>query len=196
MRVLYIEDFASDADLAQRTLRRTAPDIELDAVNTLAEGFKRLAEPDRYDLLLVDLSLPDGSGLDALAHVREQRLPMAVVILTGSGDQDSAVAALKASADDYLIKRDDYLERLPRILRGAQEHFRDNMERSHPVMRVLYLEHNVFDIDLMRRHLVLHAPHIQMTAVNSVQDALALLPVDPVKQAAEFDALLIDYHLP
>lgn len=196
MRVLYIEDSASDADLALRTLRRTAPDIELDVVNTLAEGFKRLAEPDCYDVLLADLSLPDGSGLDALAHVREQQLPIAVVMLTGSGDQDSAVAALKANADDYLIKRDDYLERLPRILRGAQEHFRDNLERSHPVLRVLYLEHNIFDIDLMRRHFVLHAPHIQMTAVSSVQDALALLPDDPMKQAAEFDALLIDYHLP
>ncbi|WP_350133441.1 EAL domain-containing protein [Nitrosomonas sp.] len=196
MRVLYIEDSASDADLALRTLRRIAPDIELDVVNTLAEGFKRLAEPDCYDLLLVDLSLPDGSGLDVLAHVREQRLPIAVVILTGSGDQDSAVAALKAGADDYLIKRDDYLERLPRVLQGAREHFRDNLERSHPVLRVLYLEHNVFDIDLMRRHFVLHAPHIQMTAVSSVQDALALLPDDPMKQAAEFDALLIDFHLP
>ncbi|WP_176776392.1 EAL domain-containing protein [Nitrosomonas oligotropha] len=196
MRVLYIEDSASDADLARRTLRRTAPDIELDVVNTLAEGFKRLAEPNCYDLLLADLSLPDGSGLDALAHVREQQLPIAVVMLTGSGDQDSAVAALKANADDYLIKRDDYLERLPRILRGAREHFRDNLERSHPVLRVLYLEHNIFDIDLMRRHFVLHAPHIQMTAVSSVQDALALLPDDPMNQAAEFDALLIDYHLP
>lgn len=196
MRVLYIEDSASDADLALRTLRRTAPDIELDVVNTLAEGFKRLAEPNCYDLLLADLSLPDGSGLDALAHVREQQLPIAVVMLTGSGDQDSAVAALKANADDYLIKRDDYLERLPRILRGAREHFRDNLERRHPVLRVLYLEHNVFDIDLMRRHFILHAPHIQMTAVSSVQDALALLPDDPMKQAAEFDALLIDYHLP
>ncbi|MBL8501695.1 MAG: EAL domain-containing protein [Nitrosomonas sp.] len=196
MRVLYIEDSASDADLALRTLRRTAPDIELNVVNTLAEGFKRLAGPDCYDLLLVDLSLPDGSGLDALAHVREQRLPIAVVILTGSGDQDSAVAALKASADDYLIKQDDYLERLPRILRGAREHFRANIERGHPVLRVLYLEHNVFDIDLLRRHFALHAPHIQMTAVSGVQDALALLLDDPVKQAAEFDALLIDYHLP
>lgn len=196
MRVLYIEDSASDADLALRTLRRTAPDIELNVVNTLAEGFKRLAGPDCYDLLLVDLSLPDGSGLDALAHVREQRLPIAVVILTGSGDQDSAVAALKASADDYLIKQDDYLERLPRILRGAREHFRANIERGHPVLRVLYLEHNVFDIDLLRRHFALHAPHIQMTAVSSAQDALVLLPDDPVKQAAEFDALLIDYHLP
>lgn len=196
MRVLYIEDSASDADLALRTLRRTAPDIELDVVNTLAEGFKRLAEPNCYDLLLADLSLPDGSGLDALAHVREQQLPIAVVMLTGSGDQDSAVAALKANADDYLIKRDDYLERLPRILRGAREHFRDNLERSHPVLRVLYLEHNIFDIDLMRRHFVLHAPHIQMTAVSSVQDALALLPDDPMNQAVEFDALLIDYHLP
>ena len=121
MRVLYIEDSASDADLARRALARTAPEIELEIVTTLTEGLERLTPSENYDVLLTDLSLPEGSGLEALARVREQRLSTAVVILTGSGDQDSAIAALKASADDYLIKRDDYLERLPRILRNALE---------------------------------------------------------------------------
>lgn len=196
MRVLYIEDSASDADLARRTLARTAPEIELEVAVTLTEGLKQLTDPDFYDLLLIDLSLPDGSGLEALASVRDQRLPTAVVILTGSGDQDSAIAALKASADDYLIKRDDYLERLPRTLRNALDRFRCGVDRNQLVLRVLYIEHNVSDIDLMRRHLALHAPRIHLTAVTSTQDALALLPTDPVEQTATFDVLLIDYRMP
>jgi DNA-binding response OmpR family regulator len=45
--------------------------------------------------------------MDLLAQVRARRLPVAVVILTGSGDQSSAIAALKAGADDYVVKSAD-----------------------------------------------------------------------------------------
>ncbi len=136
MRVLYIEDSASDADLVRRTLARTAPEIEVEVATTLSAGLRKLmpTHVDAYDVLLADLSLPDGSGLEALMQVREQQLPMAVIILTGSGDEESAMAALKASADDYLIKRDDYLERLPRILRSALEHFCTHADRNQPML--------------------------------------------------------------
>jgi DNA-binding NtrC family response regulator len=100
MRVLYIEDSVSDADLARRALARLAPEIELEVAVTLQDGLACLVEPNRFDLLLSDLSLPDGSGIDALTHVRERALPLAVVILTGSGDQDAAIAALKADANE------------------------------------------------------------------------------------------------
>ncbi len=63
-------------------------------------------------------------------------------------------------------------------------------------LRVLYIEHNVFDIDLMRRHLALHAPHIHLTAVTHAQEALALLPMDTAEQVAPFDVFLIDYRMP
>ncbi|MBS0587613.1 MAG: EAL domain-containing protein [Proteobacteria bacterium] len=196
MRVLYIEDTLSDADIARRTLARTAPDIELITVTSLAEGLKYLEQPGFCDMLLTDLNLPDGSGLEALTSIRERRLPLAVVIITGSGDHDKAVAAFKASADDYLIKEGDYLERLPRTLRSALARFRSkSMERNPLILRVLYIEHNSFDIDLMHRHLALHAPHIHLTAVTNAQDALTLLPDSPEK-AADFDLLLIDNHLP
>ena len=75
MRVLYIEDSAMDADLARLTLARTAPEIKLEVASTLREGLERLNDKSNvYDLLLTDLSLPDGSGLEALTRVREQRL--------------------------------------------------------------------------------------------------------------------------
>ncbi|WP_350151382.1 EAL domain-containing protein [Nitrosomonas sp.] len=196
MRVLYIEDSLMDADLTRHTLARTAPEIELIVVTTLAEGLKCLDKPDYYDVLLTDLNLPDGSGLEALANIRERQLPLAAVIITGSGDHDSAVAAFKASADDYLIKEGDYLERLPRTLRSALTRFRSHsMDRNHLILRVLYVEHNIFDIDLTRRHLALHAPHIHLTTVISAQDALALLPGDPA-ETPEFDILLLDNRLP
>lgn len=196
MRVLYIEDSESDADLAQRILARTAPEIELRVVTSLAAALCCLEQEDDYDVVLTDLSLPGGSGLEVLALIRERRLPVAVVIITGSGDHESAVAALRAGADDYLIKQDDYLERLPRTLNDSLMRFRNSSpNHPHQVLQVLCVEHNAFDVDLMLRHLAVHAPHIHLTVVADAQAALSLLR-NRDAGTTEFDAVLIDYHLP
>ncbi len=143
----------------------------------------------------MDLRLPDGSGLELLAWIREQQLPLAVVMLTGSGDQEAAIAALQAGADDYLAKGDDTLDRLPVTLRDAWQRFREAHGRRARPLRVLYAEHNLADIDLTRRHLTRHAPHIRLTAVADVQQVLARLPADPATPA-DFDLVLLDYRLP
>ncbi len=203
LRVLYIEDSAFDADLARRALVRASKDIgagievaiEVDVATNMAEGLLRLSHPEAYDLVLTDLSLPDGSGLDVLTWVRNARLPLAVVILTGSGDQEAAIAALKAGADDYLVKRDDYLERLPRSLLAVRERVRQRAERGSRPLRVLQVDHNRFDVDLMHRHLAQHAPHICVVSVPDAVQALAQLPAGPA-EPANFDVLLVDYRLP
>ena len=194
MKVLYIEDSSSDADLARRALARNAPNIELHIATDLATGMARLKQSiDCYDVLLSDLALPDGTGLDALTYVREVDLPIAVVILTGSGDQDSAIAALKAGADDYLVKRDDYLQRLHIALNCALDRFKERTNRNRKILKVLQVEHNAFDADLTRRHLAQHAPHIWLTQISDAQQALDRLANNI---GAPFDALLIDYRLP
>jgi PAS domain S-box-containing protein len=65
------------------------------------------------------LRLPDGTGLDLLQQVRERKAPPAVVLVTGQGDQEVAVTALKSGAADYLVKQSDYLHRLPVVISNA-----------------------------------------------------------------------------
>ena len=195
MRVLYVEDNPVDVDLTRRRLARRAPDIELDQVGRQSEALELLPVPGRYDLALLDLRLPDGSGLDLLAWIRERRLPLAVVVLTGSGDQDAAIAALQAGADDYLPKGERTLERLPATLRDAWRRFRLAQTRQARPLRVLYAEHHPADIDLTRRHLARYAPHIRLTITNDASQILERLPTDP-HTPAEFDLLLLDYRLP
>jgi DNA-binding response OmpR family regulator len=195
MRVLHVEDNPVDADLTRRLLARLAPEFDLDSASSLALARERLQAPDQYDLALVDLKMPDGSGLELLAEIRERRLPLAVVMLTGSGDQDAAIAALQAGADDYLAKSHATLERLPAILRDAWRRFHEaNIRRAQP-LRVLYAEHNAADVDLTLRHLARHAPHIRMTVVPDATRALAELPNDK-QTAAAYDVVLLDYRLP
>src|SRR6185503_19087657 len=71
------------------------------------------------DLVLSDLRLPDGTGLDLLQQVRARKSPPAVVLVTGQGDQEVAVTALKSGAADYLVKQSDYLHRLPVVISNA-----------------------------------------------------------------------------
>ena len=195
MNILYVEDNPVDADLARRQLARLAPELTLDAVSTLREAMSRLETAQDYDAALIDLRLPDGNGLDLLNQIRERNLPIAVVILTGSADQESAVIALKAGADDYLVKRGDYLQRLPATLRDAHSRLLADAARKSQPLRVLYAERNRFDIDLTLRYLAQQFPFIHLTVVENAHAALARLPADP-SIPPDYEVVLLDYHLP
>ena len=195
MRVLHVEDNPVDADLTQRRLARSAPEIDLARVDCLAAARACLDHPEDYDLALIDLRLPDGSGLELLAEIRARALPLAVVMLTGSGDQEAAIAALQAGADDYLTKGESSQERLAATLRDAFRRFGEARRRRASPLRVLYAEHNQADIDLTRRHLARHAPHIRLEVVASVEQVLARLPAGPT-EASAYDVVLLDYRLP
>ena len=195
MNILYVEDNPVDADLARRQLARLAPELTLDAVSTLREAMSRLETAQDYDAALIDLRLPDGNGLDLLNQIRERNLPIAVVILTGSADQESAVIALKAGADDYLVKRGDYLQRLPATLRDAHSRLLADAARKSQPLRVLYAERNRFDIDLTLRYLAQRFPFIHLTVVENAHAALARLPADP-SIPPDYEVVLLDYHLP
>jgi diguanylate cyclase (GGDEF)-like protein/PAS domain S-box-containing protein len=197
MNVLYVEDAAQDADLARRALARLTPQTQLEVVPSLAAAMERLAQQPTaaFDLVLADLALPDGSGLQLLAHIRLHNLPLAVVILTGSGDQDAAIAALRSGADDYLIKSDGYLVQLPATLARALARFQARTVRKAVPIRVLYAEHHPFDIDLTRRHLAQHTSHIALDVVSSAGEVLERLP-QTAAQACVYDVVLLDFRLP
>jgi len=196
LRILHVEDNPTDADLVRRHMAGPASDIELTLATSLAEAIACLYAPAGFDAALVDLGLPDGSGFELLNWIRQQSLPMAVVMLTGSGDQHAAVAALQAGADDYLTKDEKSLARLPATLRDASRRFREAHTRRSCPLRVLYAEHSAADIDLTRRHLARFAPHIQLTVVADATAVLQrLIPADGVTPT-EFEVVLLDYRLP
>lgn len=193
MKVLYVEDDPRDADLARHTLAKTAPHLFLEIASTIAAALARLKRIDTepLDLVLTDMHLRDGDGLSLLNHIRENSLPVAVVIITGVGDEETAVAALKARADDYVVKRKAYLDKLPVILESAFNHYRaDAARREHP-LKVLYLEDNPLDSDTTRRHFAVHADHIHLEIVTTVPELHWRLS----DGAERFDVVLMDYQL-
>src|SRR5215216_3616655 len=194
MRVLYVEDDPRDADLTVRILSRTAPHITLETLNSVHQAHERLHRlaSDPIDLVLTDMHLRDGDGLSLLNHIRENSLPLAVVIVTGMGDEDTAVTALKARADDYVVKRKGYLERLPVVLVSAFNHYCANAARRANPLKVLYADANLSDIESTRRHLAVHAAHIQLDSVTTEAETLSAMR----DQARHYDVLLVDFELP
>ncbi len=120
MKILYVEDEVAHVLLAQRTLEENLPhEFTLIHAETIRQALNILDTQTDIDLILSDLRLPDGTGLDLLKKVRARESPPPVVLVTGQGDQEVAVAALKAGAADYLVKQSDYLHRLPIVISNA-----------------------------------------------------------------------------
>jgi diguanylate cyclase (GGDEF)-like protein/PAS domain S-box-containing protein len=193
LRVLYVEDDPQDAELARHMLRSRAPWIELQVVTTRAEAQSCLDGANRPDLLLSDMYLPDGNGMELLAQVRSSDLPLAVVLITGHGDEAAAATALQGGADDYIIKTGDYLQRLPALLAAALHNHRTQARRRNQPLRLLYAGRMTLDIERLRLHLKRHAPHIQFETALQASAVLARLA-----GSAEpgVDVLLLDFQLP
>ena len=112
MRVLVVEDERRIAGALQEGLQAEGYDV---AVETTGAGafFRTLQEA--FDLILLDLGLPDRDGLDVLAAIRAHAIRVPVMVLTARDTVQERVAALDAGADDYLVKPFAFGELLARM---------------------------------------------------------------------------------
>lgn len=104
LRVLIVEDNPGDARLLQEVLRESrSMQIEWQHVTRLADGLAAL-QGGALDLVLLDLSLPDARGLEAVVRTHAAAPHLPIVILTGLDDEVTARAAIGEGAQDYLVK--------------------------------------------------------------------------------------------
>ncbi len=114
-KVLYVEDDPSLARLLQRNLLRRG--FEVDLAPDGNEGLRMIASG-AYDLALVDYNMPYCGGLDLLKALNEKGSALPVVMVTGEGNEEVAVEALKLGAFDYVVKDTQmrYLELIPAVI--------------------------------------------------------------------------------
>ncbi|MFI6515129.1 PP2C family protein-serine/threonine phosphatase [Spirillospora sp. NPDC050679] len=139
LRLLLVEDDPGDAFLFQELLNEAEPDVEIAVARTLADALAGLSP--LVQCVIVDLSLPDARGLDALRQVLNAAPHTAVLVLTGLNDTHVGVEAVAAGAQDYLIKQDVDGALLSRAIRYAIERKRaDESERQLVEARVVSRE--------------------------------------------------------
>ncbi len=124
LNVLLIKDNPGDADLIREYLSEDE-DVAFDLVwsDRLSAGLERLAE-ERFDLVLLDLSLPDSEGLETFDKARRQAPHIPIIILTGREDKRLALRAVKQGAQDYVAKASLNGATLARIIQHAVERHR------------------------------------------------------------------------
>jgi sigma-B regulation protein RsbU (phosphoserine phosphatase) len=121
LHVLLVEDSAADARLFQEELRDSGADwCKLHHVETLAAAIEAV-RTGRIDAVLLDLSLADAHGIETVSRMRAAAPTVPVVVLTGFDDQETALAAVKEGAQDYLIKAEVSGALLARAVRYAIE---------------------------------------------------------------------------
>ena len=112
MRLLLVEDSARLRELLSESLR--GADYPLDVVGT-ARDFSAAIASAEYDLLIIDLGLPDGDGLALIRELREAGNTTPVLVITARAAVDDRVAGLDSGADDYLVKPFNHTELLARV---------------------------------------------------------------------------------
>jgi signal transduction histidine kinase len=110
LRVLHIEDSEDDSELVLRELRRGGFDPSCERVDTQA-GFKDALRTKDWDVIISDYALPRYDGLTALADAREVGKDTPFILVSGTVGEAGAVDAMRAGAQDYVLK--DCLGRLP-----------------------------------------------------------------------------------
>ncbi len=124
LRVLLVEDNEDDAALVLRLLRRSGYEPDWRRVQTAEDLDAALAEG-HWDVVLSDYAMPQFDGLRALRTLREQSAFLPFIIISGSIGEETAVAAMRAGASDYLMKSN-----LTRLVPAIERELREAAERQ------------------------------------------------------------------
>jgi signal transduction histidine kinase len=146
LQVLLVEDSAGDVRLLREMLRAETPgSFVLTHVERMSEALAQLAEGG-MDIVLLDMGLPDGDGIDTVRRARAAAPLIPLIVLTGMEDEVVAAEAMKEGAQDYLIKGQIENRALPRVLRYAIERHRmqtetDFLRRQQLQLKDEFLSH-------------------------------------------------------
>jgi phosphoserine phosphatase RsbU/P len=129
VRILLVEDNPGDARLIREQLREAESfALEIVACGRLSEAREHLASGS-FDLILLDLSLPDAHGIDTVRKTLATAPEIPIVVMTGLDDERVAIQAMQAGAQDYLVKGRTEAALLLRAVRYAMERKRLDRER-------------------------------------------------------------------
>ena len=154
INILLIEDNLADARFLHEVLKQPKfQNFSLFHVKRLKEALNILAECQKpsapFDVILLDLTLPDSQGLDSLKPLMECVANLPIVVLTNTNDDELAIEAVRQGAQDYLVKRQVNEELLLRSLRYAIER-KQTLESLNNLNQALKEQVNEYSVELVK----------------------------------------------
>jgi diguanylate cyclase (GGDEF)-like protein len=120
MKILLVEDDADDADFLRVALSQRDLSVSVTRTGLIKDAVTAL-DTDRFDVVLLDLNLPDGRGAECVEKIQEADALVPIVVLSGHGDEDYAVEILNRGVQDYLVKWEGDGRTILRAIRYAIE---------------------------------------------------------------------------
>lgn len=145
--ILLVDDDPQDRRLVRAILAKSnvSEPFEIKDAATLSEATECLANAN-YDVVLLDLNLPDSTGIDTVERAKEIDSATSIIVLTGLDDEETGLEAIRKGADDYLVKGESLGFMLVRTVRYSLERrsVRRQLSESESRHR-LYLEQMVYE---------------------------------------------------
>jgi signal transduction histidine kinase len=206
VRILLVEDSPSDAVLLQESLALTRPgEFDFTHVETWAEARQRLGER-QFDVLLLDLSLPDITGRDTFLRARAEAPHLPIVVLTNQTNEAMGLEAVRQGIQDYIVKGqgdarqtvrsigyaverkrvEEALKRTEDALRESERQLRQaNLELERRVVeRTATLEETVLDLEDFS-HSITHDLRAPLRAIRSFAEILRAECGECIRRGAE-----------
>ncbi|MBL7184797.1 MAG: PAS domain S-box protein [Phycisphaerae bacterium] len=194
VNILLVDDDPLDRRLVEVTLARSnrSEQYNVETAGTLSEAAKRLSNGN-YDVLLLDLNLPDSSGIDTVQKAQDMNSDASVIVLTGLDDEEMGLEAIRRGAEDYLIKGESLEHILVRTIRYSLERkrvrqrlietenrFRSVVQTAGSAIFVLSPEYRILEWNEQAEHLygwrrqeVLNKDYLGLFVPDDTRDQVA-----------------------
>lgn len=130
MKILLVEDDSDDAEFLRLSLLQHNGSVYVTRTARLVDAAAALGN-DRFDVVLLDLHLPDGSGVECVEAIQQADAAVPIVVLSGLGDEDYAVEILNRGVQDYLVKWEGDGRTILRAIRYAIERKRAEVKLNY-----------------------------------------------------------------
>ena len=157
-KILLLEDDISLVDGLQYSLKKNG--FEAEIVRTVSEAINSIENIGKYDLLILDVTLPDGTGFDVCEAVRRQGQQVPIIFLTASDEEVNIIRGLDSGGDDYITKPfrlGELCSRIRALLRRAGVSNADN---------TTIIECGDITIDLLGSRALLNSKNLELTSAE------------------------------
>ena len=157
-KILLLEDDISLVDGLKYSLKKNG--FETEIVRTVSEALNSIGNIGKYDLLILDVTLPDGTGFDVCEAVRRQGQQVPIIFLTASDEEVNIIRGLDSGGDDYITKPfrlGELCSRIRALLRRAGVSNADN---------TTVIECGDITIDLLGSRALLNGKNLELTSAE------------------------------